>query len=380
MLQENTFRKKLGNAIISSEMSKKSKKNTKRRTGKALVITIVVIVVAALVVALSPLFLPQETAEKVETTIEKVVGVDSVVSKGYRELLDLFKGITKSAKPAETVQQDETPQETGKPSEKPEAEPVKEEKQQAEATPSGTQVSKYLSSSRIEGLEIPVYIDGHEVVRHTGYTLSWNEKYLVADWVAYELTAEELDTQEYSRSEDFRPDESVRKSSQLEDYRNSGYSRGHLAPAQDFKWSANAMSETFYLTNMVPQLQNYNGGIWLRAENATRDAARITGVVYVVTGPVLTDGPFETIGVNKVAIPKECYKALLVIDEEGAVHTIAMSIPQNAGKKEAISKYLMTVDELEALTGLDFFYELDDFIEDEAEATYDISFWPKSFQ
>lgn len=322
-------------------MSKTTKKNTKRRTGKALAITIVVIVVAALIVALSPLFLPKETANKVENTVEKIVGVDSVVNKGYKKLLSFLKDFTKNLQ---------------------------------------LQNAPKVESARIEALEIPAYIDGHEVVRHTGYTLSWNEQYLVADWVAYELTATELDTQEFSRSEDFRPDETVRRSSQLEDYKNSGYSRGHLAPAQDFKWSENAMSETFYLTNMVPQLQNYNGGIWLKAENATRDAARITGVVYVVTGPVLTDGPFETIGDNKVAIPKECYKALLVIDEKGGVHTIAMSIPQNVGKKESLSKYLMTVDELEALTGLDFFIELEDDVENAAEATYDISYWPKSFQ
>ena len=322
-------------------MSKKPSKNTKRRTGKALVITIVVIVVAALIAALSPLFLPKQTADKVEGIVEKVVGMDSVVNKGYKKLLNFLKGFTKDL--------------------------------QAKNAPK-------VESARIEGLEIPAYIDGHEVVRHTGYTLSWNEQYLVADWVAYELTATELDTQEVSRSEDFRPDETVRRSSQLEDYKNSGYSRGHLAPAQDFKWSENAMSETFYLTNMVPQLQNYNGGIWLKAENATRDAARITGVVYVVTGPVLTDGPFETIGDNKVAIPKECYKALLVIDENGGVHTVAMSIPQNVGKKESLSKYLMTVDELEALTGLDFFIELEDSIEEAAESKYDIDFWPKSFR
>lgn len=322
-------------------MSKKSKKNTKRRTGKALLITILIIVVAALVVALSPLFLPKQTADKVENVVEKIVGVDSVVNKGYKKLLALLRDFTKNLQ---------------------------------------SQNAPKVESARIEGLEIPAYIEGHEVIRHTGYTLSWNEQYLVADWVAYELTATELDTQEVSRSEDFRPDEAVRRSSQLEDYRNSGYSRGHLAPAQDFKWSENAMSETFYLTNMVPQLQNYNGGIWLKAENATRDAARITGVVYIVTGPVLTDGPFETIGDNKVAIPNECYKALLVIDENGGVHTIAMSIPQEVGKKESLSKYLMSVDELEALTGLDFFIELEDDVENAAEATYDISFWPQSFQ
>ncbi|MBR6084178.1 MAG: DNA/RNA non-specific endonuclease [Spirochaetales bacterium] len=344
----------------------------KKRNGKALLITILIIVVAAVLVAFSPLFLPADSAKAVEKTVEKIVGVDSRINRDYKKLLSFLKGFAKSDKPAETEQKVTETQKT-----------VVEEttKQVSEPQIAETvKVSNPITSNRIEGLEIPRYIKGHEVVRHTGYTLSWNEKYLVADWVAYELTDEELDTKQYSRSEDFRPDENVRKSSQLSDYKNSGYSRGHLAPAQDFKWSENAMSETFYLTNMVPQTQNYNGGIWLRAENATRDAARITGVVYVVTGPVLTDGPFETIGENKVAIPKQCYKALLVIDDEGNVHTIAISIPQNAGKKEALSKYVMTVDALEELTGLDFFYELDDSIESAAEATYDLDYWPKSFR
>lgn len=237
-------------------------------------------------------------------------------------------------------------------------------------------------AERIEGLEIPAYIKGHEVVRHTGYTLSWNEENLVADWVAYELTADELDHQEVSRSEDFRPDPAVRKSSELSDYRGSGYSRGHLAPAQDFKWSADAMSDTFFLTNMVPQKQdNYNAGIWLSAENAARDAARLTGSVYIVTGPVLTDGPYETIGANKVTVPKQCYKALLVIDEKtGKAQAIAMAIPQTAGKKEKISKYLMSVDELEELTGLDFFSSLDDETEMMVESSYNVNDWPKSFR
>ena len=336
----------------------------KKRTGKALVITIVAIVFASVLVALSPVFLPKETAAKIESAVETLGGVDSVVNNGYKRMLEVLRSFIR----------------------KPEHVAVETEAAKTETTetPAVTATkdtqTKTLSTNRIEGLEIPAYVEDHEVIRHTGYTLSWNEKYLVADWVAYELTAAELDTQEVSRSEDFRPDEYVNNSSQLEDYKNSGYSRGHLAPAQDFKWSEKAMSDTFYLTNMVPQLQNYNGGIWLRAENATRDAARITGTVYVVTGPVLTDGPFETIGSNSVAIPKQCYKALLVIDGNGAVHTIAISIPQDAGKKETLSKYLMTVDELEELTGLDFFIELEDDIENAAEATYDIDYWPNSFR
>ena len=349
--------------------NKSKKKTTNKTKSKAWKITVAVIVVLAIVVVFSPLFLPEKKAAEVENRVVKIVGEDSVLGKGYRKLLVLLRG-------SKQEKQKEQPAIVSE-AEKPADETAKAEQKPAETKTSDTR----LSSNRIEGLEIPAYVGNHEVVRHTGYTLSWNETYLVADWVAYELTAEELDTKEVSRSEDFRPDPSVKRSSQLEDYKNSGYSRGHLAPAQDFKWSANAMSETFYLTNMVPQKQNYNGGIWLKAENATRDAARITGIVYVVTGPVLTDGPFETIGPNNVAIPKQCYKALLVIDENGEVHTIALSIPQEGiGKKEALSKFVMTVDELEELTGLDFFCELDDAIENVVEATYDIEYWPNSFR
>ena len=347
----------------SSTSKSKGKNKTKKKqqpTKKVIIIVLIVLVVSVALTVLSPLLLPKKAAEEVTAFIESIIGTDTQLGKAYRTLV----GITEDLIVPEPAEPEQLPVQT-----EPEFPAVEAQTEATEPV------------LRIEGLEIPVYIEGHEVVRHTGYTLSWNEEYLVADWVAYELTAEELDTQEVSRSEDFRPDEAVRKSSQLSDYKGSGYSRGHLAPAQDFKWSANAMSDTFYLTNMVPQLQNnYNAGIWLKAENATRDAARITGTVYVVTGPVLTDGPYETIGENKVVVPKQCYKALLVIDEEGNVHAIAMSIPQTAGKKESLSKYLMSIDDLEMLTGLDFFYELDDEIENEVEASYDVDYWPASFR
>ncbi|MBR5667995.1 MAG: hypothetical protein IKX15_00120, partial [Spirochaetales bacterium] len=118
-----------------SSTSKSTGKKNKKRTGKALVITIVVIVVAALLTALSPLFLPKETADKVETTVEKIVGLDSVVNKGYKKLLKFLKNFTKTVETAVT-----------------------------ETTSSAPTL---LNSGRIEGLEIPAYIENHEIVRHT---------------------------------------------------------------------------------------------------------------------------------------------------------------------------------------------------------------------
>lgn len=96
------------------------------------------------------------------------------------------------------------------------------------------------SDGKIKNLEIPADIEGDEVIKHTGYTLSYNEEYEIANWVAYELTREEVLGEE-ERGDDFREDKSVSTgSAKLNDYKGSGYDRGHMAPAADFKWSAEA--------------------------------------------------------------------------------------------------------------------------------------------
>lgn len=224
----------------------------------------------------------------------------------------------------------------------------------------------YLGDVKGSGLEIPASVPGHQIVEHTGYVLSYNEDYEVADWVAYEFTNEELNTSVASRKDNFRADPMIStKSAELSDYKGSGYSRGHLAPAADFNWSEEAMSDTFFLSNMTPQLQNnFNAGIWLTAENYVREVCSENDVVYVVTGPVLTDGPYETIGKNNVAIPKQFYKVLLCVDESGYCSPIAMVIPHDADRKTELSKFFCSINDVEKLTGLDFFPLLDDSVEE----------------
>lgn len=230
-----------------------------------------------------------------------------------------------------------------------------------------------------EGLELPSAVGNNQIVVHNGYTLSYNEKYEQPDWVAYVLTVEELNTNNASRSEDFREDPAVTtQSAHLDDYRNSGYDRGHLCPSADRTATAEENSETFFLSNMSPQIHRFNAGLWLKAESAVRDAARQFGTVYVATGPVFSKN-MKTIGECNVAVPESFYKVILATDANSETHAIGIVCPQEYDNGN-LKPYLCSVDEVEKLTGIDFFPVLDDSIEDVVEAVYNSSVWPSSFQ
>ena len=226
----------------------------------------------------------------------------------------------------------------------------------------------------IENLEIPVGPDDEIVVSHTGYTLSYCEEYEVPYWVAYSLTKEEVSTQVATRDDNFREDPSVPTgSATLQDYKKSGYDRGHMAPAADFRWSEDAMNDTFYLSNMCPQKHAFNAGIWSDLESAVRSIAYADEEIYVVTGPVLTDGPYETIGENKVAVPKYYYKVILDYTDP-VIKAIGFILPAE-NSSEPLSYFAVTVDKVEEVTGIDFFPALPDDIEDVVEAECDASLW-----
>ena len=238
---------------------------------------------------------------------------------------------------------------------------------------SGEETPESAESGRIAGLELPAPVPGEQIIEHTGYTLSYNEQYEVASWVAYELTKDEV-LGEGSREDSFKPDPAVLTgSASLSDYSKSGYDRGHLAPAADFKWSDEAMSDTFYLSNMTPQTGAFNRGIWADLESVVRTFAYDNGSVYVVTGPVLTDGPYDTIGANKVAVPKQFYKVILDYTEP-ELKAIGFVLPNEKSDKR-LQSYAMSVDEVEEITGLDFFPALPDKEEEKLEASFDVSLW-----
>lgn len=206
--------------------------------------------------------------------------------------------------------------------------------------------------------------DRNSVVKHKYYTLLYNEKHEQAEWVAYQLTKRSI-TGKAERANDFRPDPDVATGSATpDDYRNSGYDRGHLAPAGDFKLSQESMSETFFMSNMSPQLHVFNAGIWEQLESKVREWTKKREKVYVVTGPILQDG-LPTIGnKNKVSVPKEYYK--VVYDPE-AKQMIGFIIANRQSFKQ-LPALAVKVDEIEKRTGHDFFPALPDDLEDKLES------------
>lgn len=224
-------------------------------------------------------------------------------------------------------------------------------------------------------LAIPRFTKATEsqIIEHVGYTVSYNNTLRNPNWVAYELTANEVKGEE-PRNGDFIPDPDVKGTQATDDdYRRSGWDRGHLAPAADMKWSEQAMEESFYLSNISPQNNNLNRGVWKSIEELTRDAASRYGNLLVVTGPVFKSGKGKgTIGKNKVVVPDAFYKVLL-IDDNG-YKGIGFYCENVAGKKK-LESYARSIDEIEELTGIDFFHKLPDEIEEKAESAYDWKLW-----
>ncbi|MDY0287427.1 MAG: DNA/RNA non-specific endonuclease [Sphaerochaeta sp.] len=225
----------------------------------------------------------------------------------------------------------------------------------------------------VQDLELPANPEGRPITRHTGFSLLYDEDHEQPLWVAYHLTQEELYGTE-KRKDNFRSDPTiVTESATLADYRGSGYDRGHLIPAADLSWSEEAMSDSFYMSNMSPQEPQFNRGIWSTLEATVRNFADTEGEVYVVTGPILTDGPYKTIGDSQVTVPKHYYKVILDYAEPD-FKAIGFVLP-NEGSSERVELFATTLREVEQLTNLDFFHLLPDALEEKLESSYSLTDW-----
>ena len=180
------------------------------------------------------------------------------------------------------------------------------------------------------------------ILERTGYVTSYNKKTKLPNWVAWHLTAEHTKGSHNRKGIDFMEDEDVPTPRADDwDYYNSRYDRGHMCPAGDNKWNSEAMRQSFLFTNICPQAPGLNRGDWNEMENACRKWARENGDIYIVCGPVLYKGRHKTIG-------------------DG-----------NRPKGD----YVNTVDEVERITGFDFFQSLPDDVEKAVEATADLDEW-----
>ncbi len=214
-----------------------------------------------------------------------------------------------------------------------------------------------------------------QIVNRRGYALGFSQKHKQPLWVSYTLTACEVTNTVVRRFDNFEFDSEIRGgSATLEDYRRSGYDRGHLAPAADMKWDPQVMRESFLLSNVSPQVNSFNGGIWKKLEDWCRKLAVRRGVVHIITGPVFPpDEEHTAIGPSKVTVPKFFYK--VVYDATPPGRMIGFIMPNAPAKN--IYKFAVSVDDVEEATGLDFFSELPDEMESRLEAECQPNKWNK---
>ncbi len=213
-----------------------------------------------------------------------------------------------------------------------------------------------------------------DLLCRAGYALSHDAVNKVPDWVAYRLTRARV-AGTVPRSDDFRPDADLApgRRSELADYRGSGFDRGHMAPARAMAWSRRAMSESFLLSNVAPQVgPGFNRGIWRVLEGLVRAWVQERGELYVVTGPVYAAGAGHAIGPNRVAVPTHFYK---VVFDPVRVEAVAFILPNAKLRTADLPRFLASVDEVERRTGLDFLPGLSDPVEAVVEAAVPARVW-----
>ena len=218
---------------------------------------------------------------------------------------------------------------------------------------------------------IPSSKTNKEIVRHSAFMLSYQEEYEQASWVLHRLVKEAA-YGKAERSNEFLSDPLVQSGSAVaQDYARSGYDRGHLCPAGDFKHDKELQDETFYMSNMSPQMPDFNRGIWSDLENKVRSWVKKRSELIIVTGPILKKG-LPTIGrMNQIAVPEKYYK---IIYDPAKEEAIAFLFP-NEGSVELVKSFTISIDELEIMTGIDFFAKLSDSLEQKIEVNNNVDDW-----
>jgi endonuclease G, mitochondrial len=211
-----------------------------------------------------------------------------------------------------------------------------------------------------------------QIVKHSYYTLSYNEKAEQAEWVAYELKKDYVVNNDFKRPYFIEDPKVSTQSADWRNYKNSGYDKGHLCPAADMEFDLEAFNDTFYTSNISPQNHDFNSGIWNRLEQKMRFWAVKNNGLIIVTGGVLK-GSSKTIGIEKVIVPPSFYKIALS-HSNGSYKMIAFLIPNEKSSKP-IYDYVVSVDKIESLTGIDFFPQMDDSIENVLEKNVNLSSW-----
>lgn len=216
------------------------------------------------------------------------------------------------------------------------------------------------SNPESEVLSIPFDMDyvpssnQNQLVIHDYYMLSYSEPHEQAEWLAYELKKEHLTTNNRKRPYFIEDPKVKSKSAHWRNYKNSGYDRGHLCPAGDRRFSEYAYNETFYTSNIAPQDRAFNAGVWNRLEMQIRQWCKRYGKLNIIVGGVL-ENDLKEIGSEDVDVPNSFYK-LVYKNNGNSIKVLAFLFP-NKESNEDLDSFLVPIDELEELTGIDFFHK-----------------------
>ena len=207
-------------------------------------------------------------------------------------------------------------------------------------------------------------------IQHRYYTLSYSSTHRQAEYSYYYLSPESIRGGQ-ARTDDFRIDPKVKSNPvKSTDYQGSGYDRGHLCPAADMALNLTAMSETFYMSNMSPMAASFNRGIWSRLEDWVREEALGNGGLYVVTGPILSSSCGSLKG--SITVPCAYYKIVFTGSSNPKMLGFVLS---NVGASGSLQAFTVSVDEIEKRTGLDFFPQLENALEQSLESKVSLSGW-----
>ena len=215
------------------------------------------------------------------------------------------------------------------------------------------------------------------IIYHTGFSLSFNKQTNCPNWVAWDLTEEEAYSTATKRVNDFRGDPAVPPLNRVEgyDYKESGFDRGHMCPAGDMKWSIESMSDCFYMSNICPQNSVLNQQWWEHLEKACRRWASQEGKVYICCGPIFNNQcKARYIGDEvKIRVPDGFFKVVLSL-RNGHEKAIGF-IYKNTAERQTMESAATSVDEVEKMTGYNFFPKLEKQIEEKVESSFNLRKW-----
>ncbi|MEK6828064.1 MAG: DNA/RNA non-specific endonuclease, partial [Nanoarchaeota archaeon] len=217
------------------------------------------------------------------------------------------------------------------------------------------------------------YPSSERILERQAYVLSHDDDKKVARWVSYHLTDKYL-AENAIRSDKFKADPDIPKGkrAELEDYKGSGFDRGHIAPSADMLRSQSINDESFLLSNMAPQDPSLNRGIWATLEDDVRNWAKKRKSIWIIAGPILDNG-HKTIGPNKVGVPQRFYK-IVVSGQNCNFDSISFIFP-NEKAQSSLENYITSIDKIESETGLNFLDVIDNTLEEKIESASAKGLW-----